>query len=226
MSTAKNATKAAEKEAQTLNDPENQAQELVQAGVQPSGNSAAALAAQNAETPEHDHEGGYGAEEIKDTGIKPGKPIGAQLQPAVMTPQGSLEHNTVPSPSGPMPASTAIHSTDPKEVEKLEAQVAAQQARAGQVQRRVGRTGRYRISEDLAHQIGSQGLRAVAFDRGYELSEGGKRATVQNFLRAQDEDEYLEDPPKGWNPFAQDAATIVPTHMGVTQTPSAADKKD
>lgn len=168
--------------------PDEIGKALRAAGVSPSADTAAGLAARGeVKTPAHDHKGGAGADEIEDTGIKPGEPKGAQTQPALFTPSGSIPHASVPSPTGLVPATVAGPDA--------EAALAAQ--REGLIDSSRGKTGRYRISDEYAANMTPAELRAVAHDRGYEIREGGRRALLHNFLAEQENDEGLEDPPEG-----------------------------
>lgn len=130
-------------------------------------------------------------EGIKPDGVAPGQgPIGQQAEAAFFTPQGSVLGNSIPSPTGPVPASTIA---DPGARD-----AAVKKAREGaRSSRLAGRTGRFRISDAAAARLTPAELRAVAYDRGYTDVEGGRRAVLARFLKAQAEDEGLDDPPEG-----------------------------
>lgn len=152
-----------------------------------------------------------GEETAKDTehnsGIEPdaiqaGKgPIGLQKEAAFFTKNGSIPGNSVPSPTGPVPASTIA--------DEATRNAAVEQARAGATRAKQGRNSRFRLSDEYAAQVSPATLRAVANDRGYEGVEGGRQSVLQKFLAAQKKDESLEDPPED-HPFAAKSTATAP----------------
>lgn len=113
------------------------------------------------------------------------KPIGNQAVPAAFTTNGSLPLNMVPSPSGPVPAST----------------VAGDQAAAAQAVRRANkerddlilRSGAKKLSREQIEGMNAADLRAVAHDRGYDLGDyAGSRVTRRRFIEAQGKDSITE----------------------------------
>lgn len=124
------------------------------------------------------------AEEVKDTVLKPGKAEGAQLQPAVMTPSGALQHNFVATGSGPMPAGIVARDSDEAE--------AMGKLTAAEARRRLA-SGHQEITAEKLLSMTAAEIRAVAHDRGYDIGDGGHRISAMKFLRAQEEDEGLSD---------------------------------
>lgn len=170
------------------------AKDLTRQGVSPaaataSGHAAAGSPASTADKSEH--KGGPGASDAQPDAVQPGAgPVGKQQEAAFFTANGSIDGNTIPSPTGPVPAGLIPD-------EKLREQ-AIKQAREGAVDPHAGHsTGRYRLSEEAVHGMSPAQLRAVAHDRGYTDVEGGRRAVQAKFLAAQAEDDSLVDPPEG-----------------------------
>lgn len=168
------------------------AKDLTRQGVSPAAATASGHAAAGSpESKAPDNPGGPGAEHAHADAVNPGKPpVGLQKEAAFFTASGSVEGNTIPSPTGLVPAGLIAD-------DKLREQ-AIQQARAGAVDPHRGHsTGRFRISEDAVHRMSPAALRAVAQDRGYDGIEGGRRAVQAKFLAAQAKDDSLVDPPEG-----------------------------
>lgn len=135
-----------------------------------------------------------GAKEPHDEGASPDyfeggkKPEGAQAEPARFTPTGSIRAGMVASPTGPVPASARARSSE--EGEKL-----LERQKERERESVLGREeGRGAVTEDQLNRMSASEIRAVAHDRGYDLgARGGRHRTRRAFLRAQEEDETLED---------------------------------
>jgi hypothetical protein len=180
----KEPTKAAETKAPTA---EKQAETLRAQGVQPGAASAAGHAAAGSPTPEEDfHTPGPGAEEVQDTMLAPGKPIGKQAEAAIITPTGSVEPGTVPSPSGPVPAAAIAD-------DRLREEAVKRAAEGIDDARRVVKNSRRRFTEEDLRLMSPAEVRAVASDRGYPEYLGGRAGVVRHFLKAQEEDDTLDD---------------------------------
>jgi hypothetical protein len=134
-----------------------------------------------------------------NTGIEPdavkagSPPKGLQAEAAFFTRTGSIPGNSVPSPSGPVPASTIA--------DEATRNAAVEQARAGATRERQGRNGRFRLSDEYAQRLSPAELRAVASDRGYPDVFGGRQTVLAKFLDAQKKDQSLDTPPDD-HPFA------------------------
>ena len=161
---------------------------------------------------------------IQPDATQPGQgPIGDQKKAAFFTKTGSIPGNSIPSPSGPVPASTIA--------DEATRNAAVEAARAGAVSTHLGtRNSRYRISDTAAQRMSPAELRAVAGDRGYQGVDGGRQSVLRKFLEAQKKDEGLEDPPEGHHlgvqpvPVAGVATTgnplLTPSAPGGLQTPA------
>lgn len=179
-------------------DLEEQADALKAAGVAPSDATASGVAvsekgrlAIGGGGAEHFGEPGAGAEERgEDTILNPGKAIGGQLEPAIMTPGGSIPANTIPSPSGPVPSGVI---TDPRARAEAERRVTRSHTDALGRQR----NSRFRLSEEEVNRLSPAALRAVGSDRGYYMPDGGRRSIRNAFIQAQKDDETLLDPEEG-----------------------------
>ena len=116
-------------------------------------------------------------------------PEGAQAQPAIYTTNGTVPVGMLPSGSGLQPASASI--ADPAAAAKAVAE--AQQV----AEKHLLRSGAEKISRNKIESMSAADLRAVATDRGYDLSEqGGNRVTRRRFLKLQEEDDSLGTEPK------------------------------
>lgn len=220
-------------------DQKVQVENLVANGVRPSGNTASGYAVSEGgqmkiggEEAEHFGEAGDGAEEVgTDTLTEPGKSHGAQLEPAIMTAGGSIPHATLPSPSGPVPAGVIAD-------ERVRRAALATVVRNHTDARGRVRNSRFRLSENEIRRMSPAVLRAVGSDRGYDVPDTGRQRIVNAFLKAQADDDSLEDPEKGVEatrmldqqpvpvPGTTAAATtsIRPTAVGST-TPAASPAK-
>lgn len=198
--------------------PEKIAEDLRAQGVSPSAATASGQAAAGVlERPDKSQQkGGEGASDAKPDAVKAGAPpVGLQATHAFFTAGGSIDSNSIPSPSGPVPAGLIA---DPNE---REAAIAA--ARAGAVDPHQGghKTGRYRISGAATARMSPAELRAVAGDRGYTGIEGGRRAIQAKFLAAQKDDDSLVDPPEGHRlgeTPTEGSATVPPSALAQTGT--------
>lgn len=117
------------------------------------------------------------------------EPRGAQAEPARFTSNGQIPHNTVPSPSGAVPVGAVATSVEDARARVEEAQRSHDEAYAN----RGG--ANQRISEATVGRLGRAELLAIAQTRGYEGMNdlAGTRRTRTDFLKAQDEDESIED---------------------------------
>lgn len=171
---AKQRSDAAQKAQSTAKvDPIAQASALRASGVQPGSGTAAAIAA--AGSP-----GG-----VETAGESPKTADEVEAPAAVITPSGQIPHGMIPSPSGPMPAANIA---DPVAAQK--AQDAALLSAHAHAQR--GLRGHRKLTREQLAGMGRAEIRAVATDRGYDLGEGGRRVSIANFLKAQDEDELIQ----------------------------------
>lgn len=179
-------------------DNAKQIENLKAAGVVPGGATASSLAVSESgsleiggEGAKHYGEPGVGAEEVgEDSGVNPGKAHGAQLEPALMTPSGSLPHAHIPSPSGPVPAGV-IADRGTRE-EALRRTIKQHTDGRGRV-----RNSRFRLSDAEIERSSPAALRAIGSDRGYDMPDGGRRAIQSAFRNAQKDDDSLVDPEKG-----------------------------
>lgn len=136
-------------------------------------------------------------EGIQADAIKEGQaPVGQQAEAAFFTKTGSIPAGTIPSPSGPVPAST-IHD---EATRNAAVEVAREGAKTVHLN---SKNSRFRITEHALHQMGPAQVRAVAHDRGYAGVEGGRAGVIRKFLDAQEKDESLQDPPEGHHLAAQ-----------------------
>lgn len=170
------------------------AKDLTRQGVAPSSATAAGHAAAGSPESQADksqQKGGAGAEDAQPDATQPGQgPVGMQQEAAFFTRNGSIEGNSIPSPTGPVPAGLIAD-------DKLREQ-AIQAARQGAVDSHAGQsTGRFRLSEEAIVGMSPAELRAVAHDRGYRDIDGGRNAVRTRFIEAQKKDESLIDPPEG-----------------------------
>ncbi len=106
------------------------------------------------------------------------EPFGAQAAPANWATNGSLPVNQVASPSGPVPVSSLGLSPEDS-LKKLTEQRDAQRP-GGRI------TSKYQpLSRNQVERMSGSELRAVAHDRGYEMSATGNRSTRRSFLDKQ-----------------------------------------
>lgn len=170
------------------------AKDLTRQGVSPSSATASGHAAAGSPASTVDksqQKGGPGAEDAKPDAIQAGTgPVGMQQEAAFFTRNGSVEGNSIPSPTGPVPAGLVAD-------DKLREQ-AIQAARQGAVDSHAGQsTGRFRLSDQAVVGMSPAELRAVAHDRGYTGVDGGRAAVRTKFLAEQAKDQSLIDPPDG-----------------------------
>lgn len=114
----------------------------------------------------------------------PQKPTGLQAEPAEWTTNGTIPPNSLPSPSGPVPAA-ALHST--KEAADKAVEDAYDAADQEFDERFAQRT---EIDADTIGRMSGAEIRAVATDRGYKDVTGltGRKGSRSAFLKAQSED--------------------------------------
>ena len=111
------------------------------------------------------------------------KPEGNQAEPALFVANGTIPPNMVPSNSGLVPVSASAASPEDaeKRLEEHQATVDAEREAAFGI--------RKEISEDQIAKMSAPELRAVASDRGYDISNAaGTRGTRAAFRTAQSED--------------------------------------
>lgn len=161
-------------------DSEQVKKDLIADHTTPTAATASGLAALGSPKGENIAKDPEGVNPGEGDAIRPGAgPIGQQAEAAFFTRNGSIPANTIPSPSGPVPASVIA--------DKETRERAIKAAREG------ARTSRRRVSDELAARMSPAELRAVAHDRGYEGVEGGRSAVLRKFLDAQKKDESLDD---------------------------------
>ena len=113
----------------------------------------------------------------------PGKPHGAQAEPARFSSNGQIPHNTVPSPSGALPVGAV--ATSQEHADQL---VAATNAAHDAFVKKVDK----RLDPATVNRLGHAELRAIGDQRGYKLSAYmGARAMRAAFLEAQSKDTNL-----------------------------------
>src|SRR3982751_2124660 len=117
----------------------------------------------------------------------PHPPVGPQTEAAFFAPNGAIPNNMVASPSGLVPVSAVTNTVE--EAEKL------MDKRKEDLSRQYkGLTKGKRLTDEQISSMNGAELRAVATDRGYDLSpNAGTRGTRAGFAAAQKDDEALED---------------------------------
>lgn len=121
------------------------------------------------------------------------KPDGAQTEPARFTTNGSLPHNMIPTPSGPMPAGGARSAEDMSEL--VDAVNDEHDATYG-----AGRTGtgNKKLSEATVGRLGRAELIAIGQTRGYPMDiNSGTRKARNDFLKGQDDDKNITSEEEG-----------------------------
>lgn len=159
------------------------ATDLKKQGVVATSNTAAGLAVSEAANPATGEHTGDEPENVPEANDS--KPIGDQARPAIMTPSGSLPVQNVATTSGPMPAAVV---GDAKVAEKL---VAQRDVAARGRQDRAHRE----LTQDQIDGMTKAELRAVAYDRGYDIGEGGTRILRERFRQEMDGDDLIERAP-------------------------------
>jgi hypothetical protein len=99
------------------------------------------------------------------------KASGAQLEPALIAKDGgSVPHGFVPSPAGPVPASSVGNAAEAlaKHGETLKREAAGDD-----------------VTEEQLSRMNKHEIRSVAHDRGYKIGEGSQRSLSARFLDAQ-----------------------------------------
>jgi hypothetical protein len=121
-------------------------------------------------------------------GAKPN--IGAQNAPANLASNGSLPVNHVASPTGLIPVSAV--TSDPHQGARLV------QENLDETEKHLLRSGKPRLSRAKIESMSAHDLRAVAYDRGYDIGEyAGARTTRTRFLQAQHDDEGVTTDDQG-----------------------------
>jgi hypothetical protein len=159
-------------------DAQQIASDLQKTGVAPGANTAAGVAISEARRDDAGtHFGEEPAGDIPESNES--GPVGDQLKPAVFTPGGSLPNAQVATPTGLVPASVV---GDDKVAAKI---VEERDASA----RTMGRRPAHRTIDDATlDSMTRASIRAVAFDRGYDIGEGGSRVMRERFKEAQRND--------------------------------------
>jgi hypothetical protein len=110
--------------------------------------------------------------------------IGAQNAPANLATNGSLPVNQVGSPTGLIPVSAV--TADPHQGARLV------QENLDATKEHLLRSGNPKLSRAKIESMSAHDLRAVAYDRNYDIGEyAGARQTRARFLRAQRDDELV-----------------------------------
>jgi len=149
---------------------------------------------------------------IKPDALQPGQgPVGDQQKAAFFTRNGSIPGGSIPSPSGPVPASVIG--------DEATRNAAIEAARAGAVSTHQGtRNSRFRISDEAARRMSPAELKAVSQDRGYKDVEGGRHGVLRKFLEEQKKDEALQDPPEGHHLGVEAPQAPIPVVGAVGET--------
>lgn len=140
-----------------------------------------AIAQQSAEIPQGEDRGS----KVEPVGGQPKPdadahaPTGAQAEPARFTSNGQLPHNTVPTPSGPVPVAAVAASQE--HADKLVSDV--NERHDAYVNRQLHK----RLSAETVRRLGRSELQAIAEQRGYDMPAGGMRISRESFLQQQDE---------------------------------------
>lgn len=112
-------------------------------------------------------------------------PVGEQAEPAVFAPNGALDSRMVPSNSGLVPLASV--ATSPEHANQLR-----EEQKQRVAEQYASTHSRQRLTNEKINSMSAQELRAVAHDRGYDISgAAGKRGTRQMFMQAQNDDTGL-----------------------------------
>lgn len=162
-----------------------------------SGTASGQEAARRAEGTDDNIPQGKDRGSTNDPGEVPGKtgdlvgdphpPVGPQTEAAIFVPNGAIERNMVASPSGPVPVAAVTSSAEEAEklIEKRNEDLSKQFK---------GFKRGKRLSDVQINQMNGAELRAVATDRGYDISHSaGTRGTRAAFAQLQSEDDLLEE---------------------------------
>lgn len=118
--------------------------------------------------------------------VEGAQPEGLQAEQAIFVVNGTVDPNTVASPTGPVPMSAV--TSDFKRAQQLK------ETQLKTFSQNRSMRGIRPIEEDRVNTMTAAELRAVANDRGYDLgNQAGARATRMRFLRAQSKDENLQE---------------------------------
>lgn len=119
------------------------------------------------------------------------EPVGLQAEEASFLPNGSVEHGMVASNSGFVPAASIA-----KDAEHFDKLVEKQKADLKEGLRSV-RSGRTALTDEQIDKMSGAELRAVAHDRGYDISDTmGTRGSRAAFSKAQGDDDSLDNADK------------------------------
>lgn len=115
---------------------------------------------------------------------EPSQPVGAQAQPAHYTVNGTIDPMMVATPGGPQPVG-ALAGT----VSAAQGRV-DETAEAFKMQNR-GFRGYEALDDAQIERLNGAELRAIAYDRGYDVPEGGNRTVRMRFRAEQADDSRL-----------------------------------
>lgn len=115
---------------------------------------------------------------------------GLQTAPANFVTNGTVPATFVGSPSGPVPVSSVARDA-------AHARQLLKEARESNDRVVLG-AGYEKVSRDKIEKMSGAELRAVAYDRGYDLGQqSGSRSTRRRFIEAQNKDQRLEGVEEG-----------------------------
>jgi hypothetical protein len=120
--------------------------------------------------------------------------VGAQVEPAIFTTNGTLPVGMTASPSGPVPVGSVVDANlaQARSAEGL-------QSLEDHYTSRTSNADYQRVSRSTLSRMSAAEIRAVAQDRAYDLGDNGsgligRRAAMRAFINAQNED--LGEPKK------------------------------
>lgn len=149
------------------------------------GQARADFIAENSDDEKPEIPGGYtepiaGGDPTPDND-GPTEPQGAQADPAILTTNGTIPVNMLPSPGGLVPVSAVV--ADPHQGAKLV------QENYDATEKQLLRSGTERLSRAKIESMNAGDLRSVASDRGYDIGDrAGSRMTRERFIAAQNKD--------------------------------------
>lgn len=114
------------------------------------------------------------------------EPIGLQAEPAQFAVNGTLNPAMVASPTGLVPVG-AVATSPEDAVRRVEENLRAQEDAART------KSSLEPIDERLIDRLSAPELRAIAFDRGYDVGQSGGRVTRERFKHLQAEDKRFSD---------------------------------
>lgn len=121
-----------------------------------------------------------GGDSIRPDAEGPSEGAAGQLQPAIMTPSGSIPLGMIGTPSGPQPIG-ALNLTPQEAIKRLKEQAKTLQGRPPIHE------GFARVPRSQIEGASAAGLRAAAADRSWDVGEGGARITRARFIKKQNE---------------------------------------